>query len=78
MRRAIAFDAEGVTLRGVLRLPDGAGPHPLVVMSHGFSAVIGHGLERFAEVFAAAGLASLAFDHRGFGGAPPISTGHLA
>ncbi len=67
MRRDIAFDAEGVTLRGVLRLPEGDAPHPLVVMSHGFSAVIGHGLARFADVFAAAGLASLAFDHRGFG-----------
>jgi fermentation-respiration switch protein FrsA (DUF1100 family) len=56
-----------VTPRGAFPLPDALGPHPLAVMSHGFSAVRGHGLDRYAEVFAAAGLASLAFDHRGFG-----------
>jgi hypothetical protein len=40
MRRDIAFNAEGTTLRGWLYLPDGArGPVPCVVMAHGFSAV---------------------------------------
>lgn len=37
-------------------------------MAHGFSAVKEHDLDRFGEVFAAAGLGVVAFDHHGFGG----------
>src|SRR6266511_513212 len=56
MRQDIEFDAEGVTLRGWLYLPDGAtGPVPTVVMVHGFSAVKEMYLDSYAEVFAAAG-----------------------
>jgi len=36
-------------------------------MAHGFAGVKEHGLERFAQVFAAAGFAVLVHDHRGFG-----------
>jgi fermentation-respiration switch protein FrsA (DUF1100 family) len=68
MRRDIEFDSEGVTCRGWLFTPDhGRGPWPGVVMAHGFSAVKEMRLDRFAEAFAAAGLASLVFDYRGFG-----------
>jgi fermentation-respiration switch protein FrsA (DUF1100 family) len=68
MRTDIEFDAEGVTLRGWLYRPDGAGgPLPTVVMAHGFSAVKEMYLDRFAEHFAAAGLAALVFDNRNFG-----------
>ncbi len=68
MRRDIEFNAEGVTLRGWLYLPDGARqPVPAVVMAHGFSAVKEMYLDRFAEVFAEAGLGALVFDNRNFG-----------
>ena len=68
MRSDIEFDAEGVTLRGWLYVPDGAaGPVPTIVMAHGFSAVKEMYLDRFAEVFAAAGLGALVFDNRNFG-----------
>src|SRR6266536_3126548 len=68
MRQDIEFDAEGVTLRGWLYLPDGAtGPVPTVVMAHGFSAVKEMYLDSYAEVFAAAGLGALVFDNRNFG-----------
>ena len=64
----VEFDAEGVTLRGWLYVPDGAtGPVPTIVMAHGFSAVKEMYLDRFAEAFAAAGLAALVFDNRNFG-----------
>jgi len=66
-RDDIAFDAEGCTLRGWLYRPAGRGPHPVVVMAHGYSAVKEQHLDRYAECFAAAGLAALVFDHRGFG-----------
>src|SRR6266487_783713 len=68
MRQDIVFDAEGVTLRGWLYLPDAAaGPVPTVVMAHGFSAVKEMYLDSFAEVFAAGGLGALVFDNRNFG-----------
>jgi fermentation-respiration switch protein FrsA (DUF1100 family) len=68
MREDVEFDAEGVTLRGWLYLPDGAGgPVPTVVMAHGFSAVKEMYLDSFAEAFAAGGLGALVFDNRNFG-----------
>ena len=68
MRRDIEFDAEGVTLRGWLYVPDGAGgPVSTVVMAHGLSAVKEMYLDDFAEAFAAGGLAALVFDNRNFG-----------
>ena len=67
-RRDIAFDAEGVTLRGWFYPAEGAaGRAPTVVMAHGFSAVKEMYLDVFAEVFAAAGLNALVFDNRNFG-----------
>ena len=68
MRRDIEFRAEvGTALRGWHYVPDGGKPAPCIVMAHGFSAVKEMYLDRFAEVFAAAGLAALVFDHRNFG-----------
>jgi uncharacterized protein len=69
MRKDIDFKTEdGVTLRGWLYVPDRvAGPVPTVVMAHGFSAVKEMYLDRYAEVFAAAGLGALVFDNRNFG-----------
>jgi fermentation-respiration switch protein FrsA (DUF1100 family) len=67
-RRDIAFDAEGVTLRGwFYPAQDASGRRPTVVMAHGFSAVKEMYLDAFAEVFAAAGLNALVFDNRNFG-----------
>jgi pimeloyl-ACP methyl ester carboxylesterase len=40
---------------------------PIVVMAHGLSGTRRDGLGAFAERFAAAGIAALVFDHRGFG-----------
>ncbi|MEZ5878660.1 MAG: alpha/beta fold hydrolase [Tepidamorphaceae bacterium] len=69
MRKDIEFKTEdGVTLRGWHYVPDNAsGPAPTIVMAHGFSAVKEMYLDRFAEAFAAAGLAAIVFDNRNFG-----------
>jgi uncharacterized protein len=67
-RREIEFDAEGVTLRGWFYRGDGAnGAASTIVMAHGFSAVKEMYLDKYAEVFAAAGLNALVFDNRNFG-----------
>jgi fermentation-respiration switch protein FrsA (DUF1100 family) len=68
MRRDVEINAEGVVLRGWFYLPElAAGPAPCIVMAHGFSAVKEMYLDRFAEVFATAGLAALVYDNRNFG-----------
>lgn len=69
MRKDIEFKTEdGVTLRGWLYVPDRArGRVPIIVMAHGFSALKENYLDRYAEVYAAAGLAALVFDNRNFG-----------
>jgi fermentation-respiration switch protein FrsA (DUF1100 family) len=64
----IAFTAEGgVTLRGWLYLPKGPGPHPAITMAHGYACMKEHGLQSFAEAFAADGFVVLVHDHRTFG-----------
>lgn len=69
MRTDIAFrNEDGITLRGWHYVPDsGSGPFPTVILAHGFSAVKEMYLDRFAEAFALAGMASVVFDHRNFG-----------
>jgi fermentation-respiration switch protein FrsA (DUF1100 family) len=73
VRSDIEFDADGTTLRGWLYTPEQAvAPYPTVVMAHGFTALKEMGLDDYAEVFAAAGLASMVYDNRNIG----ASDGH--
>ena len=69
MRKDISFKTDdGLTLRGWHYLPDArSGKVPTIIMAHGFSAVKEMYLDRFAEAFAAAGLAAVVFDNRNFG-----------
>ena len=70
----VRFPAEGgIDLAGWLFLPEGAGTHPAITVAHGFAGTKEHGIERFAEAFAARGFVVLVHDHRNFGtsgGAP--------
>ena len=69
MRKDVEFKTQdGLTLKGWHYLPDSlSGKAPTIVMAHGFSAVKEMYLDKFAEAFAAAGLAALVFDNRNFG-----------
>jgi len=68
VRTDIEINAEGTLLRGWYYRPDSkTNDVPAVVMAHGLSAVKEMDLDRFAEQFAAAGLAVVVFDHRNFG-----------
>ncbi|NUP75920.1 MAG: alpha/beta fold hydrolase [Nonomuraea sp.] len=73
---ALTFDSEGVSLSGVLHVPGGPGPHPVVVLLHGFP-----GNERnfdLAQVLRRAGYASLVFHYRGsWGVGGSWSWGHV-
>jgi fermentation-respiration switch protein FrsA (DUF1100 family) len=57
----------GIDLAAWLFLPEGPGPYPAITMAHGFAGTREHGIERFAEAFAAAGFVVLLHDHRNFG-----------
>jgi fermentation-respiration switch protein FrsA (DUF1100 family) len=70
-RRDIEFPGEhNVALRGWLFVPTaprGGAALPAISMCHGYAAVKEHALEKFAQVFAAAGFVVLVHDHRNFG-----------
>src|SRR5690349_17312958 len=60
---AVTFTSGGETLLGVLHVPAGKGPHPIVVLLHGFP-----GNERnfdLAQALRRAGYATLVFHYRG-------------
>lgn len=68
MRSDVSFTAAGgTTLRGWLYTPEGARNGPGLVMAHGFSATLDMALEPFAQIFCAAGITVLAYDHRNLG-----------
>lgn len=64
------FTSGDGTCAAWLFLPEGEGPHPCVVMAHGFSATREQRLAAYAERFAQAGIAALVFDYRHFGASP--------
>jgi alpha-beta hydrolase superfamily lysophospholipase len=67
-REDLEFTSGGDTCAAWLFRPeDASGPVPIVVMAHGFTATREESLIPFAEKFAAAGIATLMFDYRGFG-----------
>ncbi|MGO4246856.1 alpha/beta hydrolase [Paenarthrobacter sp. RAF54_2] len=72
-REDIEFTAQGATMRGwFYPADDSSGEAPCVVLSHGFSAVKEMWLDHYAEVFQAAGLSCLVYDHPGFGASDPL------
>ncbi len=67
-REDLDFRCNGERCAAWLYPAAGAEPEaPIVVMAHGLSGTRRDGLGPFAERFAAAGIAALVFDHRGFG-----------
>jgi uncharacterized protein len=65
--RALWIDAPGARMHAWLVAPAAPRPWPTVVMAHGWAAVKEMNLDYFAAAFCDAGIASLVFDHRGFG-----------
>ena len=67
MRNDLSFASGGLTCRGWFYAGSGKGPRPLIVMSHGVTAVKEQHLARFAERFATEGFAVIVFDYRYLG-----------
>jgi len=66
--QGIDFRVRDTRCAAWLTLPPGSGPHPAVVLVHGLGATHDMRLPQYEQHFAAAGIATLAFDyqlHRG-------------
>ncbi|WP_183093154.1 alpha/beta hydrolase [Nocardioides stalactiti] len=66
-RHDVGFDSACDTCAAWLFIPDGVANPPVVILGHGLGATREMGLDAFAERFAQAGIAALAFTYRHFG-----------
>lgn len=66
-RADLSFDSGGRRCAAWLYRPPGEGPHPCVVLAHGFAGTRAARLGSFAERFRDDDMAALVFDYRHFG-----------
>jgi dienelactone hydrolase len=66
-RHEVSFVSGEATCSAWLYLPDGVARPPVVILGHGLGGTREMRLDAFAERFAAAGIAALAFTYRYFG-----------
>ena len=74
----VDFDSGGTRCAAWLTLPAGAGPHPAVVLAHGLGATHDMMLAQYEQHFAAAGIATLAFDYRNTGASDGQPRQHIS
>lgn len=67
MTQPTEFLSHGTRCAAWLTRPPGPGPHPAVILAHGLGANHTMALARYERHFAAAGIATLAFDYRNLG-----------
>jgi len=66
-QRDVEFLSDNLKIRGVLRMPETRGPHPIVIMAHGMGGLKEWNIPPVAEALVEAGIAALSFDYRNFG-----------
>lgn len=69
----VSFASGGVTLRGTLYLPRGAGRQPGIVLVHGAGRQTRREYRFYARAYAREGVAALAYDKRGSGSSEGMS-----
>src|SRR6185436_18748408 len=74
----VDFSSRGIRCAAWLTLPAGPGPHPAVVLAHGLGATHDMVLAQYEQHFAAAGIATLAFDYRNTGTSDGPSRQHIS
>ena len=76
MRSDVTFTSGGLTCRGWFYQAEGEGPRPVIVMSHGVTAVKEQLLAPYAERFQREGFSALVFDYRYLGSSDGEPKGH--
>jgi pimeloyl-ACP methyl ester carboxylesterase len=77
MPTEVEFQSGGETVRAHLYLPEGDGPHPVVVMAGGWCYVRELVQPIYAKAFAANGIAALVFDYRRLGASDGTPRQHI-
>ena len=72
------FRARDTRCAGWLTLPPGPGPHPAIVLVHGLGATHDMMLGQYEQHFAAAGIATMAFDYRNTGASDGEPRQHIS
>jgi pimeloyl-ACP methyl ester carboxylesterase len=76
--RRVDFHSVGTRCAAWVTLPTGAGPHPAVVLVHGFGATHDMKIPQYEQHFAAAGIATVAFDYRNTGASDGEPRQHIS
>jgi uncharacterized protein len=67
----ISYPSDDLTIYGVMNIPQGNGPFPVIILNHGYyspsSFVSGNGTQTIADILAKRGYLTLASDYRGHG-----------
>ncbi len=75
VQHAISYRSNGLKISGILNIPKGKGPFPLLIFNHGYIApsiyTRGRGLRREQDYMARHGFAVLHTDYRGHGESDP-------
>jgi len=74
----VDFSCKGTRCAAWLTRPAGSGPHPAVVLVHGLGATHDMMLAQYEQHFAAAGIATLAFDYRNTGASDGQPRQHIS
>lgn len=74
----VDFQSGGVRCAAWLTVPTGEGPYPAVVLAHGFGATHEMMLPQYEQHFAAAGIATFAFDYRNTGASDGEPRQHIS
>ena len=71
-RYSIRYPSDGLSITGVLQIPAGEGPFPVILMNHGYASRAtyssGDGTERASEYLVRRGYITIASDYRSWGG----------
>jgi dienelactone hydrolase len=70
-RYAIAYPSDGLTITGIMQVPQGTGPFPVIILNHGYYDRAGYrsgtGTSAAAEAFNQHGYLTIAPDYRSWG-----------
>ncbi len=70
-RYLIAYPSDGLRITGVMDIPTGSGPFPVIILNHGYvtpPSVSGTYVGSYADYYARNGYLTISPDYRGYGG----------